>query len=115
MQLRKYRWSRDYESAEEELQQLFVTKNIVTERWEAAEFQAFDSHSHEYDKKLWCAEGSIRFAVGDQQFSLQPGDALDLPAGAVHQATAGISGCVCYEAHIPVTIAGADPELGHSL
>ncbi len=99
MNLRKYRWSKDYESNEEELQRIFVTKQIAAERWAAEAFEPFPEHSHDYDKRLWCAEGSIRFSVGDQQFSLQPGDALDLPAGKVHSAVAGISGCVCYEAH----------------
>lgn len=99
MKLRKYRWSKDYESNEEELQRLFDTKQIPAERWTADEFEVLPEHTHDYDIKLWCAEGSIRFVVGDQQFSLQPGDALDLPALTAHTATAGISGCVCYEAH----------------
>ena len=100
MNLRKYRWSKDYESNEEELQNLFATKHITADRWSADEFQEFSVHSHDYDKKLWCAEGSVRFTVKQEQFSLQPGDALDLPAGTSHQAVAGISGCVCYEAQI---------------
>lgn len=99
MNLRKYRWSKDYESNEEELQRLFESKKIAAERWKAGEFQSFPAHSHIYDKKLWCAEGSVRFTIADRQFSLQPGDALDLPAGTSHEALSGISGCVCYEAH----------------
>ncbi len=97
MILKKYRWSRDYESAEEELQTLFVNKKIEPSRWCAEEYQIFDKHSHEYDKKVWCAEGSIIFTLGDRRVSLQPGDALDLPARTLHSAAAGISGCVCYE------------------
>jgi quercetin dioxygenase-like cupin family protein len=98
MELKKYRWSRDYESAEEELHTLFEAKKITAERWTAEEFQLFEPHTHEYDKKLWCAEGSIMFLVDGKRFSLQPGDALDLPANTMHEATAGITGCVCYEA-----------------
>ncbi len=96
MQLRKYRWSKDYESNEEELQRLFENKQIEAERWTAEEFQTFPAHSHDYHKQLWCAEGSIKITVNDQQFSLQPGDSLDIPAGNEHSAVAGISGCVCY-------------------
>lgn len=99
MHLRKYRWSRHYESAEEELQQLLKSKDITAERWTASEGQNFAPHQHPYDKQLWCAEGSIIFAVAGKHISLQPGDALDLPAGTEHEAIAGISGAVCYESH----------------
>ena len=63
MQLRKYRWSRHYESAEEELLEYLQSKNITTARWTAEEGQAFASHQHPKDKRLFCAEGSIVFEV----------------------------------------------------
>lgn len=100
MQLKKYRWSKDYESSEEELTQIFVTKNINAERWHGDEYQEYPVHSHDYDTRIWCAEGSIKFEIGDKRFSLQPGDTLDLPAYTPHAATAGLSGCVCYEQHL---------------
>ncbi|MBC7546537.1 cupin [Candidatus Saccharibacteria bacterium] len=99
MQLRKYRWSRDYESAEEELAGLLVTKSIIATRWAATEYQEFSEHTHFYDKQLWCVEGSIQFMVGGRPFSIQPGDTLDIPAGTTHSARAGFAGCVCYETH----------------
>lgn len=97
MDLRKYRWSRDYESAEEELQNLLVAKNIAADRWAAVAGQVFATHMHALDKRLWCAEGSINVTVNGKPISLQPGDTLDLPAYTPHEAVAGISGCVCYE------------------
>lgn len=104
MQLRKYRWSKDYESAEEELEALFAHKKITAEKWHAEEFEEFPAHSHGYDKQLWCAEGSIVFTVDDgssqgKRISMQPGDALDLPSGTTHSAVAGFTGAVCYESH----------------
>lgn len=97
MDLRKYRWSRDYESAEEELENLLVAKDITADRWTAEAGKAFTTHRHALDKRLWCAEGSITYSVNGKLISLQPGDTLDLPAYAPHEAVAGISGCVCYE------------------
>ncbi len=97
MGLRKYRWSRAYESAEEELLELLQSQKIEAERWTADGDEAFESHVHSLDKKLWCAEGSIVFIVDAKNYSLQPGDALDVPAFATHRAVAGFSGCVCYE------------------
>jgi quercetin dioxygenase-like cupin family protein len=97
MQLRKYRWSRDYESAEEELAGLLATKHIIATRWAAAEYQEFPEHSHTYHKQLWCVEGSIQFMVQGRPFSIQPGDTLDIPANTPHAAQAGFAGSVCYE------------------
>lgn len=107
MKLRKYRWSRDYESAEEELIDFLRNRNIETERWHAEAGEMFNAHSHPKDKRLWCAEGSIILTVTDPEtnttkpISLQPGDSLELPAGTIHQAIAGISGVVCYESPKP--------------
>ena len=102
MDLRKYRWSKDYESAEEELEGLLDAMNITAERWTAEAGQALAAHLHALDKRLWCAEGSIIFTVNGKSISLQPGDVLDLPRYTAYEALAGISGCVCYESPTPV-------------
>ncbi len=104
MQLRKYRWSSQYESAEEELVSLLNTKKITAERWTAEGGHEFAPHQHPHDKRLWCAEGSIVVTVlppHSKSISMQPGDTLDLPAGTPHSAVAGISGVVCYESPPP--------------
>jgi mannose-6-phosphate isomerase class I len=101
MQLKKYRWSRDYESAEEELHRFLDAKQFKAERWAATEHQVFPQTSQVVGIKLWCAEGSIFYSVGGQRFSLQPGDALDIPANELYEAVAGISGCVCYQYTAP--------------
>jgi quercetin dioxygenase-like cupin family protein len=101
MDLRKYRWSKDYESAEEELENLLAAMNITAERWTAKAGEAFAPHMNTLDKRLWCAEGSIVFTVNGKPISLQPGDALNLPKLTAHEALAGISGCTCYESPVP--------------
>jgi quercetin dioxygenase-like cupin family protein len=98
MELRKYRWSRVYESAEEELVDFLADRAITAERWAAEPGQVFAVHSHEFDKKLWCGEGTVIFTINGKEMSLQPGDGLDLPVGIAHSAVAGFGGCVCYEA-----------------
>jgi quercetin dioxygenase-like cupin family protein len=99
MQLRKYRWSPVYEAAEETLSKQLQAKKIQTERWTAEPGQLFAAHAHTFDKRLWCAEGSIVLTIGDKTVSLQAGDALELPANTIHSAVAGMNGCACYEAH----------------
>lgn len=100
MELRKYRWSRDYESAEEELVGLIAARGLAAQRWHAEGDHVFEPHVHDYDKKLWCVEGSIIFTIGSKTFSLQAGDAFDIPAQTMHQATVGFMGTVCYEAQV---------------
>lgn len=100
MNVQKSRWSKVYESSEEELVQLLSGKNIPAERWEAEAGETFDPHSHSYHKRLWCAEGSIVFTVTEdteRSIRLQAGDRLDLPANTTHSAVAGLQGCACYE------------------
>ena len=105
MKLRKYRWSRDYESAEEELEEMLKRRKFDAQRWEADPAEDFPVQTDNFDKQIWCAEGSIVFTVTNangvnQQFSLQPGDALDLPANTPYSAAAGMTGAVCYESHV---------------
>ena len=102
MQLKKYRWSRAYESAEEELIQLLARKKITADRWVAEGGQVFEPHSHALDKQLWCAEGSIVITVDNKRITLQSGDVLDLPAHMIHRAEAGFSGCALYESPPPI-------------
>ena len=97
MLLRKYRWSRNYEAAEEDLVTLLAAKGIVAERWVAEEFQELPSVEPTTDKCLWCVEGSIQYSVGNSTYSLQAGDALDIPTGMTYAASAGFSGCTVYE------------------
>jgi hypothetical protein len=45
--------------------------------------------------------GSITFGLPelDRKLTLNPGDRLDLPRGAVHDALVGPNGVVCLEGH----------------
>lgn len=96
MELRKYKWSKVYEAAEEDLQQLLHTRRVEAERWVSEPNEVFAAHMHAHDMRLWCAEGSIVFTANGTKISLQAGDALDVPAYSAHEATAGLTGCVCY-------------------
>ncbi len=97
MQIRKYRWSRTYEPSEFELIRLLEERKIDAEAWEAEAGEESAPHSHSLDKRLWCAEGSIVITVEGKAMAMQAGDALELPAGTIHQAVAGLTGCTVYE------------------
>lgn len=98
MQPHKFRWSKVYESSEEELQALLSSLKIKTERWTASEFEELEPRVMEQGTTIWCAEGSLTVGVMGTYFSLQPGDGLRIPDNATTEIRGGISGCVCYEA-----------------
>ncbi|TAH32212.1 hypothetical protein EYC59_06245 [Candidatus Saccharibacteria bacterium] len=97
MSLRKFRWSKVYESTEEELTDFLRARNIETTHWAAEAFDVLENQSYGTDSTLWCAEGSLTFRAGDTTMSLQPGDAVRVPASTPFTLQAGISGYICYK------------------
>lgn len=98
MKLQKFRWSRVYESSEEELTDVLYVQDIQAARHHIEEFQVLETSAFDADTIMWCAEGSIIFDFGSERISLQAGDGLNIPANYGFTATAGISGCVYYQA-----------------
>ncbi len=96
MQIRKFRWSKVYESSEEELMELLTHKRIAARRWELAEGEEITG-VHPMDTQLWCAEGQLKCVIQGTTYSLQPGDVLDIPANLKCTMQAGFGGCACYE------------------
>jgi quercetin dioxygenase-like cupin family protein len=98
MQLRKTRWSKVYESAEEELVALFAQRHIQAIHWQGEDGQELE-RQFTVDTQLWCAEGQLTIAVQDASYSLQPGDVLDIPANTTAVIQVGFGGCATYESH----------------
>lgn len=97
MKLQKFRWSRVYESTEEELVGFLQSRKLAPTHWAAEAFTEPTAHTPEQDTTVWCAEGSFSLKAGGQSFSMQPGDALSIKAGTSFEITPGISGYICYE------------------
>ena len=104
MQVRKYRWSKHYESAEEELVELLAAKGITANRWSATESEILTPQATAHDSHIWCAEGSLVITTGGQRYSMQPGDVLDLPASSQYEVRVGLTGCVCYQSPAPANL-----------
>jgi mannose-6-phosphate isomerase-like protein (cupin superfamily) len=94
----KSRWSKVYESSEEELIDLLEALGVTADRLEFEAFHTIEPRHHDNDTRLWCAEGSAVFTVDSKSISMQPGDTLAIPSGTTYEAEAGISGCVYYQA-----------------
>jgi len=96
MHVRKYRWSRVYESAEEELVAFLEGRHIPAERWEAEDGETISDRTFTVDSQLWCAEGQLACTVEGKTYSLQPGDVIDIPAQLPVSMRLSFGGCVCY-------------------
>ena len=69
--------------------------------WSNGPGDRYAAHSHNYEKVLYCVDGSITFVLEneDKQLELKPGDRMVLPSGTVHSAVVGPTGCTCIEGH----------------
>ena len=59
----------------------------------------YGAHDHQYEKVLYCVEGSIQFVLEEtgKTIRLGAGDRMVLPARTVHSAVVGREGCTCIE------------------
>jgi quercetin dioxygenase-like cupin family protein len=69
--------------------------------WSNGPHDRYSPHSHTYEKVLYCVDGSITFVLENEgrRLELKSGDRMVLPAGTVHSAVVGASGCTCIEGH----------------
>ena len=69
--------------------------------WSNGPGDRYAPHSHNFEKVLYCVEGSITFVLESEGRSLElkSGDRMVLPAGSVHSAVVGGGGCTCIEGH----------------
>ena len=69
--------------------------------WSNGPGDRYAAHTHDYEKVLYCVDGSITFVLESDgtRLELATGDRMTLPAGTVHSAVVGPSGCTCIEGH----------------
>lgn len=67
--------------------------------WSNRPGNRYAPHAHSYEKVLYCVDGSITFLLETEgrKLELNAGDRMVLPAGTVHSAVVGGSGCTCIE------------------
>jgi mannose-6-phosphate isomerase class I len=97
MKLQKFRWSKVYESTEEELVDFLAARNLTATHWVAEGFEVSSKRTLDTPTTLWCAEGSFTVQSDTAKFSMQPGDGLPIPTDVSFETIAGMSGCICYE------------------
>jgi mannose-6-phosphate isomerase class I len=92
----KIRWSKVYESSEEELTEFLQSRKLEARRIAAEESSTQLQQVSERALTLWCAEGSLTVRQGSSSWSIQPGDAIRLDAAVPYDLVAGMTGYVCY-------------------
>ncbi|HYL41574.1 MAG TPA: hypothetical protein VET90_09715 [Candidatus Binatus sp.] len=76
-------------------------EGVSPSAWSNGPGDRYAGHDHAYTKVLMCAAGSITFLVGRAGLAVElaPGEGFVLPAGTLHAALVGPSGCTCLEGH----------------
>lgn len=82
----------------ETIEERFRDEGLSAHGWGNGPGDRYGSHSHGYDKVLYCVAGGIVFHTDDGDLELGPGDRLDVEAGTDHAATVGPGGVECLEA-----------------
>jgi quercetin dioxygenase-like cupin family protein len=95
------RWNHHEPPTADFLAALLLREGLVGEEWANEADYIYPSHEHDYDKVIYCIEGSIQFVMGHtaEKLTLHPGDRLELPATWPHHAVVGLEGVRCLEAH----------------
>jgi quercetin dioxygenase-like cupin family protein len=67
--------------------------------WSNGPDDRYAAHSHNFEKVLYCVNGSITFVLEAEgtRLELKSGDRMVLPAGTIHSAVVGPQGCTCIE------------------
>ncbi len=78
----------------------FRAEGLTPQSWSNAPGDTYGSHSHEYDKILYCVRGGITFHGRDGDHTLLAGHRLEIEAGTEHAATVGPEGVECMEAAV---------------
>ena len=93
-------WPGDEPPARDQIEASFRQMTLTPSWWSNGPGDTYATHSHSYHKLLFCARGTIEFAVepnGDR-IELKAGDRLDIPPGVVHSTVVGPDGVACVEA-----------------
>lgn len=99
--VRTLSWEADEPASPGSAQRVLSGGGMDPVTWSNGPGERYAVHAHAYEKVLYCAAGSITFAVDgpSSEFELRPGDGLVLPAGTTHSAVVGPQGCTCVEGY----------------
>lgn len=99
MKLKKFRWSKVYESSEEELVEFLKNRNITAKQWVLESDDIPLKNYLDKETTYWCAEGAFKLWVDGETVSMQPGDSVKIPANSSIQIEPGMFASIVYESN----------------
>ena len=94
------RWPHEDLPTRSQLDAMLRREDLSPNWWSNGPGDRYGAHSHSYSKVLFCSDGSITFRIESEgtDYTLQPGDRLDIPRAISHSAVVGPDGVTCVEA-----------------
>ena len=94
-------WNDEQQPSEDAIRRILTAEGLKPYAWGNSPGDVYPAHVHGYHKVIYVLEGWITFGLPDEgdEFTLNPGDRLELPTGVTHNAVVGPQGVLCLEAH----------------
>ena len=100
------RWQKQTPPTERGLREQMRSEGLSPYMWSNDADYTYASHTHSYEKVLYCVRGAIRFVLPEhvdaegkaEYVDLTPGDCMILPPNTVHSAVVSPQGVTCLEA-----------------
>ena len=96
--MRLTRWNRETPPSLEALRSALTGEGLTVSEWADPSGTVYPVHTHEYAEVRVVVRGRLRVGLPEtgEEFILNPGDRLDLPAGVPHWADVNGHGPVVY-------------------
>jgi len=80
------RWQRGKKPTLEELKRILASEGLESELYADRPGVKYGRHKHDFDDFVVIVEGSMKIATDEHEWTLRPGDRLDIPANTHHRA-----------------------------
>lgn len=80
------RWNKPRKPALEDLQRMLQSEGLECELYADSPGTKYGRHKHPFDDFIVIVSGKMKIITDTQEWTLKPGDRLDLPANTSHAA-----------------------------
>ncbi len=80
------RWPKPKKPTLEELKKMLRTEGLESELYTDRPAVKYGRHKHDFDDFVVIVDGAMKIATDEHEWTLRPGDRLDIPANTHHRA-----------------------------
>jgi mannose-6-phosphate isomerase-like protein (cupin superfamily) len=80
------RWAGPKKPTLDELKRILKSEGLESELYTDRPSVKYGRHKHDFDDFVVIVEGKMKIASGEHEWTLGPGDRLDIPANTYHRA-----------------------------